>query len=67
MVLFVCLFLLLQFAVPFSISLCFVWKTYDESTGLEPNLVFGSHIAAIPVLQEPSRGDNYQLHLLPLL
>lgn len=48
----------LQFAVLCSTWLCFPLENYDESTGPEPNLVFGLCVAAVPVLWEPSRGDN---------
>lgn len=59
-------FFVLTFAVCCATSLCFLWENYDKGMGLEPKLVFGSHIAANPALQEPSGGANYQLHFLPL-
>ena len=51
-------FWLLLFAVLFITLLCFAWQSYDKSTGLEPNQVFGPCTAAVPVLREPSGGEN---------
>lgn len=57
---------LVQLAMLFIILFCFAWESYDINTGLELNPVFGPCIAAVPVLQEPSCGDNYHLHLSSL-
>lgn len=43
----------------------FAWESYDETTGLQLSLVCGSSTAGVPVLQEPSHGQNQQLYLSP--
>ena len=48
----------LLFAMLFIVLFFFAWESCDKSTGLKPNLVFGPCNAAVPVLREPSRGDN---------
>lgn len=37
---------------------CFAWESYDKSTGLELNLVFGLSITAIPLWGEPVPGPR---------
>ena len=40
----------LQAGIP--LRFCFAWENQDNSSGLEPNQVFGPCIAAVPVLKK---------------